>query len=31
MSTGYHYVEVLLEKMQRGGQAVADFLMGSTR
>ncbi|DBA89780.1 TPA: hypothetical protein ACH3X2_004654 [Trebouxia sp. C0005] len=28
---GYHYVEVLLEKMQRGGQAITDFLIRTTR
>ncbi len=31
LSTGYHYVEVLVETMQRGVQAIGDFLIETTR
>ncbi len=31
MSTGHHYVEVLVETMQRGVQAIGDFLLRTTR
>ncbi len=31
LSTGYHYVEMLVETMQRGVHAIGDFLIGTTR
>ena len=31
MSTGHHYVEVLMETMHRGVQAIGELLIGITR
>ena len=31
MSTGYHYVEVLVGTMRRGIQAIGELLIGTTR